>query len=1375
MGARMLNNTSRRTIAFLTNKGRRDLIVALALSCTISVACSDTGSSEDEPDQEVASESKRIQTPARREARTLLANDGSLGSRIPRSNEARPLGSRADSEQSAGPARLFRSDDADAYGPAESGEIGVQPREEFRRERGLLGQQGRGITGNSSTALGGIEELGSCAPCNPLGFSYGCLTLLTWSLQPADLANVPMGDSYNSDYFTVAPFNDPAPTTGTLYTKLGPPNLGGGLESVLRSLDWCCPNSSGVCVSCAACGGKWLSNTNNWPTNGLFTMPSTVPGWRYLFIGTDPGSQTWDSIAVNLTYPNKVDLTPSFFGVGQLYPGSVSTAGYDIVNYGENASSSSATYEIFMSADAAVDESDTLVGAGTMISFPGGWNEYSAGYIFYGSLIPTPNEEGVEYFALKVSHPGGDHDPSNDWSQVSSEEFLPDLGFSGAGLQWLSPLPEVTGEVRVLPNEQVSFSFQYENSGNWSAAATSKAVVYLSTTPTGTGSAIAELQGPFSTLAWSSGVVQSGDHDVTIPSWAQIGSNYWLYVALEDTGNDSNPSNNESARQLILPIAEMDLVLRKPSFWSTGQGDELNDGVVAQTWVNLDNDDNDSIYDYNSDSGVNDDIVTGGDDELVPIEIRLRPNTPESYGSQGHVILSSPVAGDKIVLWKSDDKDDGTHGDSSLGEFMGMGTPLFINPAPMPGGSGGTFEVDGQYLALKLWAEGVGHSTTEYSKLELTYGDSSVIPMTDSEEIYILDIESVQVIGVENGFGAPSHESNTLDPDPGSLNAGVPSVRVFTGGRGGSESTPRNEVQIRVTLTGAPRLQTPVYLKSLDIDDLFTDDTSPGGTDGHVDPNDYLQGQNDYFGTDGELFFTKREDNRNAWVEVTIPPTAPPIPKSGKLWRDPPVALPDGVEDPSTGILTIPVAPQQLVVAAKLEISQMPGDNYAVVVGGDHDFVSDTENVDEWDGQFVVNEGVGEKLPDYDAHVSPVIVVWRLIHIEMDAMMDMAETDNIEYPNATSIVANAPYIYNFGGLTGTLDDGSPNDDDDPPQLGRFEDGYVAVEPSPGASPEYPVLSNGDYHIDMPFFPPTSIEFGAMAARVKVDQPAMQTFLARVLDIQWNSSSMKWDIWLGNLGPGFPSDWSTLTTIAIGVGTPMPIADYTQGSVVSVAAIDIPLVVKDDDERVVYDVPSSQLESEDLLSYMNTIYSQVYMYAELDGCGDTSNNAVSLPFVANGTGLELESQVLGAGRDTTVAQDVASYWAVYVGLAYQHAPETDNDPSVERNTLGQAPGDLYALPDLQLGAGGRSCWIYREAIREATEDEADPVSAFNTQTRVTIAHEIGHQLGVPHTDEYGIDLPPDTSLMAPGGSSQTPPTTIHPLHTHFFRCVVKTPF
>ncbi|WP_145198137.1 hypothetical protein [Planctomycetes bacterium Poly30] len=144
----------------------------------------------------------------------------------------------------------------------------------------------------------------------------------------------------------------------------------------------------------------------------------------------------------------------------------------------------------------------------------------------------------------------------------------------------------------------------------------------------------------------------------------------------------------------------------------------------------------------------------------------------------------------------------------------------------------------------------------------------------------------------------------------------------------------------------------------------------------------------------------------------------------------------------------------------------------------------------------------------------------------------------------------------------------------------------------------------------------------------------------------------------------------------------------------------------------------------------------------------------IPFYPRANSQKLTELVEMSGHTDMhrVGLDDLLMWTVYVGQALEGDESlTDADPIEEvylqeGSLLGQAYAEIYtAHPVRRFGFGGPASWVYWETISDsyALNDPTERSAA----VRMTLAHEVGHQLGLPHVDKEGF-------LYGPGSSQNS---------------------
>ncbi len=244
-----------------------------------------------------------------------------------------------------------------------------------------------------------------------------------------------------------------------------------------------------------------------------------------------------------------------------------------------------------------------------------------------------------------------------------------------------------------------------------------------------------------------------------------------------------------------MTVVKAELVVHKPPNIDPGEAEIPEDDKLtkgAQTFVNLDNDDDDTRWD----TGTTDTNVAGEND-MIKTEIRLQPNDI----TEGDVKVEATAGPGNILVWKKNNKD----------TQYTLGTNLSVSDVNV-------FKKEGDVLVAKLWVEGITpHTAQRGTRLKMTYDEPK--DCEDEVAITIIGIDSIVWIGRNNS----RNNNNALDADP-SWPAGVNpgSLRVFPGARAagaGVEAGTRNQVDIKATLTVDPVRPVRVYFDSFDVDD----------------------------------------------------------------------------------------------------------------------------------------------------------------------------------------------------------------------------------------------------------------------------------------------------------------------------------------------------------------------------------------------------------------------------------------------------------------------------------------------------------------------------------------------------------------------------
>jgi hypothetical protein len=191
-------------------------------------------------------------------------------------------------------------------------------------------------------------------------------------------------------------------------------------------------------------------------------------------------------------------------------------------------------------------------------------------------------------------------------------------------------------------------------------------------------------------------------------------------------------------------VVKTDLEIYKPRVidWSESMipdGDE--EAVGSATFVNLDNDDGDGMFDCNPDGGVNDPAVPN-DDELLRVKLRVQPKDLPS----GTVKLVATAGGADIQVWKQNNK--------QAGSAYNLGDALTVP---------GDFSEEGDALVKEMWVEGISpHAAPRATALEMGLELAGQDLGGDEVALTIIGIESVTWVGRGNSL----NDDDNLTDDP---------------------------------------------------------------------------------------------------------------------------------------------------------------------------------------------------------------------------------------------------------------------------------------------------------------------------------------------------------------------------------------------------------------------------------------------------------------------------------------------------------------------------------------------------------------------------------------------------------------------------------
>lgn len=793
-------------------------------------------------------------------------------------------------------------------------------------------------------------------------------------------------------------------------------------------------------------------------------------------------------------------------------------------------------------------------------------------------------------------------------------------------------------------------------------------------------------------------------------------------VKVKNTKNPTpSPCGGTISYEVTVYVIEMELVLYKPKVIAGNTTTPANPTNGAQTFVNLDNDDNDIYYDnakFEQSTGG----IAGGDDELIRAELRLLPvDLPDNL-----VKLVATQGATDIKIWTDESK--------SGSEYL-LGTDVALS-------------LDGGYLKKNLWIEGISaHTVQQGTKLKMTYKGNDC---GTNANITVLGVENITWVG--NGNSVSNNNSLDSDPNylpPNPVPATWPSgVRVFPDARAPNYTVPLNTVQLEVTLSVAPVEPVDLYVRSFDVDDP-TNNIPAGLSDPNylafVDPNDSpgTPVSGFYPGTGNAVTFTNHEDNRTNNTKSGV--------FAGQIGNSAPISF-------STLASATIIFPN---------ISMHPGDNYRAVVNGDKDFLENLENLDARDEYKIVDRFATQMgaLP-YEInsplkYASPVLTVWRFLHVEGDSMDNFtdAATQNSLYRFFTNFASPTNSGNDISALFGatqsllqTFDptapsavvaDLSPHISTTPSNpciaFGRFQDGLVKVlngPTPPGISISAPIIQHEGQGILLrapskldlsgaacSFVGPIGTTFSGTAHLVNVSNTGNFTWKLKQIALNPSTATLvdfiggKFKIINGQDVNITGANNSSQNIITNGFSLRVQLFDDDPGSSVSSLPHPPPLLAMSAYEMcyvMTRSVGYSLIPFDPNLGDHNDDYSEVKI-----------NNSMLNPTVTEND----------------------NYWGAFVLSAWQGKSTQDADGNVITAQLFVPPAsncemsaseyedtpfsgftDMEGLPissilsNENIVQGSNHSYVYCAVAKETSFDES-----------VTVAHEIGHQFGLGHGD------------------------------------------
>jgi len=830
--------------------------------------------------------------------------------------------------------------------------------------------------------------------------------------------------------------------------------------------------------------------------------------------------------------------------------------------------------------------------------------------------------------------------------------------------------------------------------------------------------------------------------------------------------------------KVIVYVCKLDLNLYKPKFvdgmeHQVPKGEE--ESLGAQTFVNLDSDDNDNTFDNT------DNTVDGGDDEFIRIEflfdiVDLGTLPPPTKPVK---ITVSNVPGtdvDAIKLWKSEDKNEG---------IFTLGEKLTLSKTTLAGTN----------YTKSLWIEGrLGHTVQRQSQIYATFEDgtgSSTTCESIKASITILGVKEIKWIGQTNGYTGGDGLNNSDVLDLHTSENGYPDhVRVFSESKfdGEKPGSTWRYVILKVNLTVKPIEEIPLYLRLFDADDP--------SDDSNVDPNDNAGSINGIYA--GGL--------NNTWDEMNDNRSIPSNTKTGILKSESGETLTAIVADKAIYKFVF----SEDFIDPRFFTSLFPGDNYQVALYCDLDFVNNFRNKDKVDKKhivFVSSTCNNNCNPIDNSLKSQVLTVWRTLHVEYDKMKNPDWTDNLmingtfsdfsgigsklsKTRRVSSIVSTSPGVLNPNEplkdnsiTTGSYPGGATLTD-----LGRFVNGGIRIGSGllplcvPTAScigkhgSNWLEANSGIFDLTFGGNLPCTLKDPATGGA------GNQDFM--ISEIEKLSGSRFYVTLKNPTGINLMPFNGKQLSIAGGEFCANcvevnSVSDKVHFIISSTAAgasnLKIPIEIIDDDA-----IPlggTSNLIQPVGFTKAKTAFEEAYIDVCVDGGGKIENNETAVPFISNIIVSEPDNYSSPTTiKDVHLAKcgsrtyEKNSYWGAYIISGWQSSTRDDSDPNIELAYAAATYGDIE-IRDCEISVGKMGTILFHESIRDLNKD-----------LEVATAHELGHQFGLSHgsDDVPGTcslcvlsECPDDMGFMNYNGIA-SPFEKFISKHLNFLRCRVISP-
>jgi hypothetical protein len=422
-------------------------------------------------------------------------------------------------------------------------------------------------------------------------------------------------------------------------------------------------------------------------------------------------------------------------------------------------------------------------------------------------------------------------------------------------------------------------------------------------------------------------------------------------------------------------------------------------------------------------------------------------------------------------------------------------------------------------------------------------------------------------------------------------------------------------------------------------------------------------------------------------------------------------------------------------------LSAQPGNNYRIVASCDPNFPGQFSVVAPSANGALTNATLGIGIVETN-FVTPMLTVWRSVHIEKDSMSGPGSNNfvtggiptiqGVVLRGATQVVLNVNLSTGLGDSSRNLDTPGTN-----VANGRFENGFIDIGTTPVRTA--PLLGNENTRVTLSNLP----------------GPAATNFFNLPFVIFKGAATNTGQI--VRLNPGMPSIFRANTVLlppgAFDGGT-LVVAGQSFG-VSNTLGQQIVLTNNnatlnfvlhdDDDDTLLPKFPDTSLLAGAL--------QEAYVEPKFNTTGVADNNNLNaVPFDANLDTLK-HAIIVVTNANTWQSRDLNAndFWVAYVLNAYQWETPFDRDPTSEQSPpLGIKLGATLERMD---GSSVGGSLIFLETIREVL-----PISPFEEQN--VVIHEVGHAVS-------GKNIEPVTECeVAPPCAT----TNIHyrPIYLDFIR-------